>query len=114
LKIVFIALTQLAGDHGLSLAHVLNGALNSDDALKIEAIDVIDTANGDFRISVLHDSLNSITALSNNSTNKIVMCEDLQDDLPMNKQDNDVIIASTIWKLGFDRTTRIEDHVLTQ
>lgn len=96
MKIILIALAQLAGDHGLSLAHVFDGTFDRDNALQIEAVDVIDTADSDLRIGVLHDSLDSVTSFSNNSTNKIVVREDLQGNLSVNKQYNDVINISLL------------------
>lgn len=75
LQIVFVALAQLAGDHGLGFAHIINRALNCDDALEIEAIDVVDTADGDLCIGVLHDSLDRVTALTDDPTDEIVVRE---------------------------------------
>lgn len=95
LKIVLVALAQLAGDHGLGLAHVLDGTLNCDNALEVEAVDVVDTADGNLRVGILHDSLDSVTAFSDNSTNKIVVRKDLQDNLTGNKQRTDAINIST-------------------
>lgn len=88
LKIILVALAQLAGDHGLSLAHVLDRAFNRDNALEIEAVDVVDTADGDLRVGVLHDSLDSVSAFSDDSTNKIVVRKDLQCNLSAKKQRN--------------------------
>lgn len=84
LQIVFVALAQFTGDHGLGFAHVVDRALNRNDALEIETIDVVDTADGDFRIGVLHNSLDCVTALTDNPTDEIVMREDLQGDLTVN------------------------------
>lgn len=91
LQIVFVALAQFAGDHGLGFAHVIDRTLNRDDALEIEAIDVVDTADGDFCIGVLHDSLDCVTALTDNPTDEIVVREDLQGDLTVDKQRNNII-----------------------
>lgn len=85
MQIVFVALTKLAGDHGLGFAHVVDRSFNRNDALKIEAIDIVDTADGDLRIGVLHDSLDSVTALTDDSTDEIVVREDLQSDLTVDK-----------------------------
>lgn len=83
LQIVFVALAELAGDHGLGLAHVVDRSLNCDDAFEIEAIDVVDTADGDLCIGVLHDSFDRITALTDDPTDEIIVREDLQGDLTL-------------------------------
>lgn len=81
MQIVFVALAKLAGDHGLSFAHVVDRSFNCDDAFEIEAIDVVDTADGDLCISVLHNSLDCVTALADDPTDEIVVREYLQSDL---------------------------------
>lgn len=91
MQIVFVALAQLAGDHGLSFAHVINRALNRDNALEIKAVNVVDAAHGDLCIRVLHDSFDGVSALPDNSANKIVVREDLQSDFTVDKQRNNVI-----------------------
>lgn len=88
LKIIFVALTQFAGDHRFGLAHVIDYTLNCDDAFEVKTVNVIDTTNSDFRVGVLHDSFNCVAAFSDNSTNKIIVCEDLQSDLPVNNKQN--------------------------
>lgn len=91
LKIIFVALTQFAGDHGFGLTHVIDCALNCNDAFEVKTVNVVDTTNSDFRVGVLHDSFNCVAALSDNSTNKIIVCEDLQSDLPVDKIYNNII-----------------------
>lgn len=83
LQIVFVALAELAGDHGLGFAHVVDRSFNRDDAFEIEAIDVVDTADGDFCIGVLHDSLDRVAALTDDPTDEIVVREDLQGNLTL-------------------------------
>lgn len=73
LQVILITLAQFAGDHGLGLAHVLDCALNRDNTLQIEAVNVVDAADSDLRVSVLHDSLDRVSALADNSSNEIVM-----------------------------------------
>ena len=85
MQIIFVALTELAGDHGLGFAHIVDRSLNCDDAFEIEAIDVVDTANSDLRIGVLHDSLDRVTAFTDDSTDEIIVREDLQSDLTVDK-----------------------------
>lgn len=85
MQIVFVALAKLAGDHGLGLAHVVDRSLNCDDAFEIEAVDVVDTADGDLCIGVLHDSLDRITALTDDPTDEIIVREDLEGDLTVDK-----------------------------
>lgn len=108
MKIVLVALAQLAGDHGLGLAHVLDGTLNRDNALEIEAVDVVDTADGNLRIGILHDSLDGVTAFSDYSTNKIVVREDLQDNLTGNKQRTDAINISTESRIGLAERYKLQ------
>lgn len=81
LQIVFVALSELVGDHGLGLGHVLNGALDRDDTLEVEAVDVIDTGDGDLGVGVLHDPLDGVATLADNTANEVVVSEDLQGDL---------------------------------
>lgn len=78
LEIVLVALTQFTGDHRLGFAHVVDRTLDRDNALEIEAIYVIDAADGDFRIRVLHYSLDRVTALADYTADQIVVREDLQ------------------------------------
>jgi len=85
LQIVFVALTQFAGDHRLGFAHVIDRTLDCDNALEIEAIDVVDTADGDLCIGVLHDSLDCVTTLTDNPTDEIVVRENLQSNLAVDK-----------------------------
>lgn len=100
MQIVFVALAQLAGDHGLGFAHIIDRALNCDDALEIEAIDIVDTANGDLSIGVLHNSLDRVTALTDDSTDEIVVREDLQGDLAVDKQRNNIINVVNVYLLN--------------
>jgi len=86
LQIILVTLAQFAGDHGLGLAHVLDRSLNSNDALEIKAIDIVDTADSDLGIGVLHNSFDGVTALPDNSTDEIIMREDLEGDLPVDRQ----------------------------
>lgn len=81
MQVVLVALTQLAGDHRLSFAHVIDRAFNCNDALEVKAVDIVDAANGNLRVGVLHDSLDRVSTLTDNSTDEIVMCEDLQGNL---------------------------------
>lgn len=73
LQVILIALTQFTGDHGLGLAHVFDCALNRDYALQIEAVNVVDAADSDLRVGILHDSLDRVAALADNSSNEIVV-----------------------------------------
>lgn len=73
MQVVLITLTQFAGDHGLGLAHVLDCALNRDYTLQIEAVDVVDAANGNLRVSVLHNSFDCVSTFADNSSDEIVM-----------------------------------------
>lgn len=86
LQVILVTLAQFAGDHGLGLAHVFDRSLNSNDALKIKAIDIVDTADGDLGIGVLHNSLDRITAFPDNSTDEIIVREDLEGDLTVDRQ----------------------------
>lgn len=81
LQIILIALAQLARDHGLGLAHVVDRALNRDDALQVETVNVVNAADGNLSIGVLHDSLNCVSTLADNSTDEIVVREYLQSNL---------------------------------
>lgn len=83
MQVILVTLAQFAGDHGLGLAHVFDRSLNSNDALKIKAIDIVDTADGDLGIGVLHNSLDRITAFPDNSTDEIIVREDLEGDLTL-------------------------------
>ena len=80
LKIIFVTLTQFLGNHGFGLAHVINGSLDSDDAFKIKAVYVIDTANGDLSVSVLHNPLDCVSTFSDDTTDEVIVCKDLQGD----------------------------------
>ena len=44
LEIAFVALAQLGADHALGPRHVLDGALDGDDAFHVETADVAQTA----------------------------------------------------------------------
>lgn len=74
LQIVLVALTQFTGDHGLGLTHVFDCALNRDYALEIKAVNVIDAADSDLRVGVLHDSLDRVATFADDSSNEIVVC----------------------------------------
>lgn len=91
MQIIFVALAQFAGDHRFGFAHVIDRSLNGDNTLKIEAIDIVDTTDGDLCIGVLHNSLDCVTTLSNDSTDEIVVSKDLQGNLTVDKQCNNII-----------------------
>lgn len=107
LQIVFVALAQFTGDHGLGFAHIIDRALDRDDALEIETIDVVDTADRNFSIGVLHNSLDCVTALTDNPTDEIVVREDLQGNFTVDKQRNNIInvMIQLLMKQRFGRAT---------
>jgi len=72
LQIVFVVLTELAGDHGFDFTHIVDWSLNCDDAFEIETIDVVDTIDGDLCIGVRHDSFDCVTALTNKIYNTML------------------------------------------
>lgn len=78
LQVVLVALAQFGADLVLGTRHILDQALDRDDALQIEAVDVVDRADGDLRIGVLHDPLNGVARLANDPSNQIVVGEYLQ------------------------------------
>lgn len=86
LQIILITLAQFAGDHGLGLAHVIDRSLNCNDALEIKAIDIVDTADGDLGVGVLHNSFDRVTTLPDNSSDEIIVRENLQGDLTVGRQ----------------------------
>lgn len=73
MQVVLITLAQFAGDHGLGFAHVLNCAFNRDYTLQIEAVNVVNAADSDLRVSVLHDSFDRVSTFADNSSDEIVM-----------------------------------------
>lgn len=83
MQIVLVALSQFAGDHGLGLAHVLDGTLDGDDAFQVKAVYVINAADGDFRVGLLHNPLDGVATLANDSSNQIVVSENLECDFPV-------------------------------
>lgn len=64
LQIVLVALPELGTDLRLRLAHVVDGALDSDDALQVERADVVDARNSDLSVSLLHDALDCVAAFA--------------------------------------------------
>jgi len=110
LQIVFVALTELAGDHGFSFAHIVDWSLNCDDAFEIETIDVVDTTDGDLCIGVLHDSFDCVTALTNNPTDEVIVRENLQRDLTVNNDVINVTIQLTV-KQRFGRVIKINNCI---
>lgn len=86
LQIILVTLAQLAGDHGLGLAHVFDRTLNRNDTLKVKTINIVNAANSNLGISVLHDSLDRVTTLSDNSTDEIIVREYLQGDLTVGRK----------------------------
>jgi len=87
LQIVLVALAQFGANLILSTRHVLNQSLDGDDALQIEAVDVVDRTDGDLRIGVLHDPFNGIARLANDPTNQIVVGEYFKANFPVNEVD---------------------------
>lgn len=82
-------MAQFAGNHGLGFAHVVDGAFHGDDALEIEVVDVVDTAHGDLRVSVLHNFLDGGATLPDDTSNQIVVREDSQRDLAVGETKHD-------------------------
>ena len=66
---------------GFGFAHVIDCPFHCDDTLDIVMVYVVDTAHGDLRVCVLHDSLDRGAALSDYPADQVVVRENVQGDL---------------------------------
>lgn len=64
----------------LRLRHVVDRPLHGDYALQVKAVYVVDRADGDFGVGVLHDSLDRVAALADDPADQIVVRQDLEGD----------------------------------
>ena len=73
LQIILVALTQFGADLTLAARHILNAALHRDNALQIEAVDVVDRAHRDLCVCVLHDPLDGVAILADYAADQVVV-----------------------------------------
>lgn len=78
MQVIFVALAQFRADLIFGPRHIVNRSFHRNDTLQIEAIDVIDGANRDFGVRVLHDAFDGVAALANDATNQIIVRKDFQ------------------------------------
>lgn len=81
LNVVFIGSPQLATDLCLGLANLVNLALDGDDALHVERVDLVDGADGDLGAGFIHDFLDGGPLAANDPANQVVVGQDAQRDL---------------------------------
>lgn len=79
LQIVLVALAQLGTALILRTRHIVNGALDGDDSLKVKTVDVVDRTDGDLCVRVLHDALHCRPALSDDPSNQVVVGQNFQE-----------------------------------
>lgn len=81
LQIIFIALAQFGAALVLCPRHIINGALNRDDSLKVKTVDIVDRTDGDLCVRVLHDALHCRSALADDPSNQVVVGQNFQEHL---------------------------------
>lgn len=78
LQVILVALAQLGGDLGLGAGHVVDASLNCDYSLQVEAVDVVNGGHGDLCVCILHNALNGVSTLANDTANQVIVGQDLQ------------------------------------
>lgn len=76
LQVILVALTQFRADLRFATRHIVDRTLDRDDALQIEAVDVVDGTDRNLRVGVLHNALNCVARFADDATNQVVVSED--------------------------------------
>lgn len=106
LQIVLVALTKFRANLVLGPRHIVNGSFHGDDAFQVEAVDVVDGADSDFGVGVLHDAFNCVSTLANDASDQIVVGQDLQNDFTTSDGKKTNALANVLIHLNVPKSTR--------